>query len=317
MMGTTHIRTSESLPFQESNNPEVDVSNHPQNNDSVKKISVTNQFTGAAVATCLGPDLTVIKGFYFLFYAALGSLFPFLSVYFKQLGLNGAQAGVLIGIRPLIEYIAAPLWVSLAERRNRLKIFLLTSLCFWILFTFPLGFIHAEPVACIHKVNSTAAVIMSADPVQVQFYDRKRRDISNDNMILLDSICHHVSKRDLPNAKMNPGITPNKVHHAMNYDPSRHAAWVSSSLSSQIFKKQDVNIVFYLLLVFVLVGAALSSPATVISDSVVLRYLGGEGGKRYAHQRILGLCGWGIAAFVMGLVLDYVPFPWRKCEPLL
>jgi hypothetical protein len=39
-----------------------------------------------------------------------------MGVYFKQLGLNGAQAGVLSGIRPLVEYIAAPMWVSFAER---------------------------------------------------------------------------------------------------------------------------------------------------------------------------------------------------------
>lgn len=102
-IGTTHIRTSESLPFQESNNPEVDVSNHPQNNDSVKKISVTNQFTGAAVATCLGPDLTVIKVFTTQFLLGLLKTRTFCCVNFQGfLLLVLCRPGIIISISECI-----------------------------------------------------------------------------------------------------------------------------------------------------------------------------------------------------------------------
>ncbi len=60
--------------------------------------------------------LALAKGFYFFFFAAFGSLFPLMAVYFKQLGMNAAQCGFLTGIRPIVEYIATPFWNSMAHK---------------------------------------------------------------------------------------------------------------------------------------------------------------------------------------------------------
>ena len=67
------------------------------------------------------PDTTsqglfVAKMFYFFFFAAFGSLFPLISVYFKQLGMDAAQTGFLAGIRPIVEYLATPFWHNIANR---------------------------------------------------------------------------------------------------------------------------------------------------------------------------------------------------------
>ena len=42
-------------------------------------------------------ELLVSKLFYLFFFAASGSLFPLLGVYFKQLGMNALQCGILMG----------------------------------------------------------------------------------------------------------------------------------------------------------------------------------------------------------------------------
>lgn len=42
-------------------------------------------------------ELTVSKLFYLCFFAAFGSLFPLLGVYFKQMGMNALQCGILMG----------------------------------------------------------------------------------------------------------------------------------------------------------------------------------------------------------------------------
>ena len=60
--------------------------------------------------------LAVAKLFYFFFFSAFGSLFPLMGVYFKQLGMDAAQAGFLSGIRPIIEYLATPFWNGISER---------------------------------------------------------------------------------------------------------------------------------------------------------------------------------------------------------
>jgi VIT1/CCC1 family predicted Fe2+/Mn2+ transporter len=44
-------------------------------------------------------NLLISKAFYFCFFSAFGSLFPLIAVYFKQLGMTAAQAGMLVGIR--------------------------------------------------------------------------------------------------------------------------------------------------------------------------------------------------------------------------
>jgi PPP family 3-phenylpropionic acid transporter len=60
--------------------------------------------------------------FYFLYYAALSSLIPFIVLFYQQLRFNGTQIGLLTGIPPLITLFATPFWTSIADstRRHRL-----------------------------------------------------------------------------------------------------------------------------------------------------------------------------------------------------
>lgn len=68
-------------------------------------------------------DLLFCKLFYFCFYAAFGSLFPLMGVYFKQLGMSPLQTGWLIGVRPFIELFSAPFWMALANRHGKGTLF--------------------------------------------------------------------------------------------------------------------------------------------------------------------------------------------------
>jgi PPP family 3-phenylpropionic acid transporter len=60
--------------------------------------------------------------FYFLYFAALACLAPFIVLFYQQLGFTGAQIGLLAGISPLITLVSAPLWTGAADatRRHRL-----------------------------------------------------------------------------------------------------------------------------------------------------------------------------------------------------
>ncbi|KAK6023390.1 hypothetical protein OSTOST_10824 [Ostertagia ostertagi] len=64
-------------------------------------------------------DAFICRLFYLAFFASFGSLFPLLAVYFKQLGMTAAQAGMLLGCRPLVEFAAVPFWGSFASRFRR------------------------------------------------------------------------------------------------------------------------------------------------------------------------------------------------------
>jgi PPP family 3-phenylpropionic acid transporter len=60
--------------------------------------------------------------FYFLYFAALASLQPFLVIYYQGLGFNGIQIGLLTGAAPLITLVAAPFGTALADLTRRHKL---------------------------------------------------------------------------------------------------------------------------------------------------------------------------------------------------
>src|SRR5215211_8258634 len=57
--------------------------------------------------------------FYFLYYAALSSFFPFVVLFYQDLKFNGTQIGLLTGIPPLITLFAAPFWTTVADARRQ------------------------------------------------------------------------------------------------------------------------------------------------------------------------------------------------------
>ncbi|CAH2211396.1 jg4994, partial [Pararge aegeria aegeria] len=79
-------------------------------------------------AGTVDPELLTVKTFYFFFYSAFGSLFPLMGVYFKQMGMNAGQCGLLIGTRPFVEFLSAPFWGGLADRWRKGRVLLLASL---------------------------------------------------------------------------------------------------------------------------------------------------------------------------------------------
>lgn len=78
--------------------------------------------------------------FYFLLFAGLASVLPFIVLYYQGLGFSGTQIGLLTGIAPLITLFSAPLWSGLADatRRHRLLMSLAILSGVITLFVFPL-----------------------------------------------------------------------------------------------------------------------------------------------------------------------------------
>ena len=64
--------------------------------------------------------------FYFFYYAAAASLFPFLVLHYEGLGLSGRQIGLLVGLPPGLILVGAALWDAAADvtQRHRLSLLL-------------------------------------------------------------------------------------------------------------------------------------------------------------------------------------------------
>ncbi|EEB15289.1 conserved hypothetical protein [Pediculus humanus corporis] len=260
-------------------------------------------------------ELLMVKTFYFFFYSAFGSLFPLMGVYFKQMGMNAGHCGLLIGTRPFVEFLSAPFWGSYADRWQKGKTLLLTSLACWIVFTLPIGFIQPPATSCMERKNDeyTLKVPEVTRPgllkreIHLDSYDFNF--IPNDNL----DVPHIVNKRSIrPIANKSPVEVGLLIP---NYNEKEHKDLVLPSFSSIVYRTQDIQKAFFLLLLLVVIGEFFSAPAITLADSAVITLLG-EDADRYGHQRMFGSLGWGLAMFFVGIALDHsTSFPDHPCGP--
>lgn len=68
------------------------------------------------------------KLFYFIFYAAMAALSPFLTLYYQSLGLSGTQIGLLAGLVPLTGMLSGTLWSATADATRRYRAVLLLAI---------------------------------------------------------------------------------------------------------------------------------------------------------------------------------------------
>jgi PPP family 3-phenylpropionic acid transporter len=76
----------------------------------------------------VGQSLTIFKLFYFLVYAAMAALMPFMTLYYESLGLSGRQIGLLAALPPLGTFLSAPLFGFLADLTRRPRLLLGVSI---------------------------------------------------------------------------------------------------------------------------------------------------------------------------------------------
>ncbi|XP_022102452.1 major facilitator superfamily domain-containing protein 6-like protein B [Acanthaster planci] len=72
--------------------------------------------------------LALVSFFYFTYSAGSACLFPFLTLYLRQLGLSATQAGVVMGLKVFVALWAAPLWSSCAVQHGRRRVILMIAI---------------------------------------------------------------------------------------------------------------------------------------------------------------------------------------------
>ena len=114
-----------------------------------KKNKKNPQQTSSFFRCFFEADYLVFKGFCFFIYGAYGGFIPYLPLYFKQLFLRASHAGIIVGIRPLIQCIGAPFWGILADRFRAGKVIFLGSVIAWIVKAFLLLAVRPKHQYCI------------------------------------------------------------------------------------------------------------------------------------------------------------------------
>lgn len=279
-------------------------------------------------------DLLISKVFYFFFYSAYGSLYPLLPVYYKQLGMTPSQSGLLVGIRYFIEFCSAPFWGVVADRFKKGKIVLLFSLLCWVLFNLGIGFVRPATLRCVpkglppaHPTNSSSLLTtilqnasMSSPLTTVSAASPKvrgRRDLatsspvtlettgtflvptqSNDEDFTLENSTHLILKSTITSPTSPGNTTLSTTPASISTKP------MPSDQAVLVYDQQEVEAIFLLILLVVIIGEFFSASSVTIVDTITLQYLG-KHRDRYGLQRMWGSLGWGLAMLSVGIGIDY------------
>ncbi|XP_026708403.1 major facilitator superfamily domain-containing protein 6 isoform X2 [Athene cunicularia] len=285
-------------------------------------------------------DLLISKVFYFFFYSAYGSLYPLLPVYYKQLGMSPSQSGLLVGIRYFIEFCSAPFWGVVADRFKKGKIVLLFSLLCWVLFNLGIGFVRPATLRCVpkglppaHPTNASSLLttvlqnasmssplstvsaaslkvrgkrdLLTSSPVTLETTGTANPEItfllptqSSDVEFVLENSTHLILKNTTasPASPGNTTLSTTPATITTKLTPSDQAVL--------IYDQQEVEAIFLLILLVVIIGEFFSASSVTIVDTITLQYLG-KHRDRYGLQRMWGSLGWGLAMLSVGIGIDY------------
>ncbi|KAM9447697.1 major facilitator superfamily domain-containing protein 6-like isoform 1-T1 [Salvelinus alpinus] len=281
--------------------------------------------------------LLISKVFYFFFYAAYGSLHPLLPVYYKQLGMTPSQSGLLVGIRYFIEFCSAPFWGVVADRFKKGKVVLVFSVFCWLVFNCGIGFIKPASITCVERKPTVARPTSPAHLGLPANYSRVRRGVigdlfslsSNQHGLASDSVSggplHRYVRSDGGNVtgpSTVPGPVPSPTITTTTSSPSTTPTTTASSKPASnltttkpttttipkvyhiISNHDQVETIFLLILLVIIIGEFFSAPAVTIVDTRTLQYLGPHQ-DRYGLQRMWGSLGWGLAMLCVGIWIDH------------
>lgn len=281
--------------------------------------------------------LWLSKVFYASFYVAVGALFPYLPVYFKQLKLSSHQTGILIGIRPLIQSCVTPLWGACADRFCKSKVIFLLSVLGWLVSNFLLSLVPVtnDPRLCEvynnngeeisfqnnHKNslkltrNSTYSNVITRQRTgKHNFYSRVSPYLDTTVPFIpitfrgLQDICSvtlHGNDKVTDGLKVHGWEDKPELESAVKLLPSGQKPSqdsTSSITTSDKYVKCDSKEFLFLLLVTI-IGTIIAAPAQAFADTVTLQSLNGETHK-YGRVRLWGSLGWGIGGFSVGAAVS-------------
>ncbi|XP_054479858.1 LOW QUALITY PROTEIN: major facilitator superfamily domain-containing protein 6-A-like [Anoplopoma fimbria] len=275
--------------------------------------------------------LLVSKVFYFFFFAAYGSLHPLLAVYYKQLGMSAGRSGLLVGIRYFIEFCSAPFWGVVADRFKKGKAVLLFSVLCWLVFNCGISFVKQAEMICeeigadttttVAPVTTTLPYENVTQPSNSTNHTRRRRSFLDLEWLpeVLDSYSSVPTTTQLPATTTQlpatttqlPATTTQLMLNTTLPSPNTTLLTTTTSPAPTkakeyqiVYNKDQVESIFLLILLVVIVGEFFSAPTLTIVDTVTLQNLG-QARDRYGLQRMWGSLGWGLAMLLVGIWSDH------------
>lgn len=269
----------------------------------------------------LGEELQVdrtllcYKAFYFLFFAGFGASFPYMALYFKQIGLSASSVGILAGIRPIIQFVSGPFWAILADRFKARKAVLLFSIFSWLIMTLALLIPTTHKTQCKAIKENTTEVDLSVSRRQqlIQFGAQREYSKSTSHMRGNFDTDKNTKRVNRPSgAKLLFHISPFQTYFlpSSHEEPDFEVGHSNPKIYDLVYDQTEVYQVFIYLLILVVIGEFLEAPTFIMTDAALLQKLGDER-RHYGKTRLFGSLGFAFASLAVGGLLDSTEY--RYC----
>ena len=228
------------------------------------------------------------KLFYFLYFSSLGALVPYIALYFKQMKLTPSQVGILMGLKPFVEFIFTPLWGAFVDRFKTGKSVLLLSLLVTALSQSSLFLVEPAERVC------TTRLIPRSSGLPANLSNILAWSESNASIYLKD----YIFVSSVVNGKPWPLV----------YLSNKEA---SPEVSTQTSNTAEL---FTILFILILLSNIISSPSLALADVVTMQTLK-PNVHLYGRQRLWGSVGWGISSFLVGALVTlshHCPNPFTR-----
>lgn len=286
----------------------------------------------------------VSKGFYIFFFAAQGSLLPYLALFFKQLELPANQIGVITGLKPYMAFFFIPFWGCLADRFKKGKLLFVISMVAVILGMVAYALVPIDicetkltDLSKRYNPNMTKYRMLlkrtshtsKYEPIDLESSQENPRSylagdssMRNKRLSNISELINHISliKESTEFAKLrrNGGIAHSGRHDMGSLDGLSEMAdtsveetpWSQSDMIAfqdqkrQTVKERNSSIFLYLLLATIL-STLLSCPSLTLADTATVNLLKrNDETHKYGKQRLWGSIGYGSMAFLIGAAIS-------------
>lgn len=248
-------------------------------------------------------NLIPYKLFYFLSYAGYGALFAYLPLYLKQFGLQAVHAGLIVGVRNLVQMVASPFWGALADKYKRRKLIIIFSVSIWTAKSLFIMMIQPKEQKCsvVQGNKSFQSVIKFYDEaIEMENIPRlKNSHLPNNHLFIQNS-----SKLFQKSKSLILEATPRS---AIKNESQVQKSFLSnlSPHYSRLTDRDELKRIFLIVFLLSVFGELLGSAGTYsLVDSATVEYLG-EQADYFGQVRMFSHLGLGFAVCIVGIVVHH------------
>ncbi|XP_072051457.1 major facilitator superfamily domain-containing protein 6-like [Amphiura filiformis] len=204
--------------------------------------------------------------FYFLTGCAPAMLLPYLSVYYRQLGLNSREIGVLKSLQPWIAIPAIPLWGCLADRLHVTRFLFMVSLTGYLVSNVIIAFTpKVDEVDC-----QTAMSEICKDPKSIIKYE--------------------VQQRFEPVTAIYMPHMPHSAETTLSTNATK-LCLPDGQYMGYFYEKNDLSRLLIYLVIINIVGEIWQAPTPALGNAAVLNGLGKKKRNHYGYYKAVGAVG--------------------------